>query len=389
MMKKYDKLIYYISLITFVIYQLLFVNSTLKLYTYPIFIKAIKYLGYMGLFYSIMIQRKKTTYWGLEFGILTVGIVIYFLTNELKIFEYFLVIFASKDKKFDDIVKVLRITLITLTIFIISLSLLKIIPNYVFYRNMDSSYRYGLGFTYVSQIPAIILELIFFEVYSDTQKKDKVKIFKYLFIVVILLLVYYITRVRNILMVGFLFILLSFTNVLNMKFLKKKIIKNIICMTYIICFTISLLCSINYDSTNQVWVKANEISSSRLKLSHELTQKYNVRLFGNKITMYGTSATTYGGIDKSEYFYIDNLYMQLLYKDGIVISVIFALLNTYYFIQSFKNDNKTNMIFIVWLLSISLYSILGDTAKSIVFNLPMLAIYEINTGRNKLVEKEN
>lgn len=372
--------IYQFFLCIFLVYYIVLLNSTFGNFTPKLIINAFQLISYLGFTILIFIDKNNIKKWIRNILILSIGLIIYLLTKEIKIFEIILLILASKDIEFDMIAKTAFYEIIVLIIFIVLSALLKFIPNYIYTRATEGIYRYTLGFTYVGQLPTLVLELIFLSMYLNVSKNKNISLFHYIAYFISLLLVYKITNVRNTLIVGS--ILILYAIFMNFKFMKvNKAFKFIVESVFLICFSVSVILTNIYDPYDSEYQKLNNILTGRLDISYNLINKYDIKLFGNHIEMYGSSAVIYGKIDKSEYFYIDNLYLQLLYKDGIIISIIAIIWYFYVMRICIGKNNDIGKLFTAWFFIIAIYSLMGDTSLNIVFNIPILAIYSLK-GEN-------
>ena len=387
--KKRRTIIYEISLIIFLAYYILIVNSTFKIFLPKLLIRVIQLTSYLGFALLIITDRNNIKKWCMKCILLVIGITINYFTREIKIFELILLVLASQNIEFEKIAKIAFYEIIILIAIVIISALLKIIPNYVFYRENDGVYRYALGFVYVSQLPTLLLELIFLRIYLNEIKNKDSNFWEYFVYLFMLFIVYKITNLRNLLMVGIIFIIISIF-IKKLKWVKiNNSVGTIFKYIFLICFIFSFILTKNYTIYSKEYQKLDKILTGRLRISNELINSYDVKLFGNKIEMYGSSSIKYGGINSEDYFYIDSLYLQLLYRDGIIISIIFLIMYYYVMKKCIERNDEIGIIFAIWFFIVAVYSLIGDNFLSVAFNIPILAIYTIKNKKEMKQDKKN
>ena len=265
-----------------------------------------------------------------------------------------------------DLKKICRISValtLTLLIFVIMSSLLGIIQNYHLLTSYGRS-RYFLGFRYALYAPTFLLNVILLYVY-DKQEKCK--------------------YVEIALLFGFAYILFRFTNSrltfgLSIVTLMLAVIckirkdnfsnaRKLVCLlipSFLLCFAVSIWFAILY-SPNIPWMKGlNTFLGNRLKHGQNSFLMYGVSLFGSgNIELVGAGLDAYGNQSTETYFYVDNLYIQVLQRYGIIFMIIFLTLTTALMIQCYrKNEN----ILVILLAIIAVHGLIDDLIMYLQMN---------------------
>ena len=93
---------------------------------------------------------------------------------------------------------------------------------------------------------------------------------------------------------------------------------------------------------------------------------YGVSLFGSgNIEWVGAGLDAYGNQSTETYFYVDNLYIQVLQRYGIIFMIIFLTLTTALMIQCYrKNEN----ILVILLAIIAVHGLIDDLIMYLQMN---------------------
>lgn len=281
-------------------------------------------------------------------------------TGNRDIFFIGLLLYMSVDIENESIVKVSMITLFFCVSSIVILSFMNIIPNY-FYNNalINGSIvkAYCLGFDYYSYVPIYTL---FFNCMYIYIRKNKCTYFEILGMIIICIFVNYFCHKELAFYLNLLIISL-YVFLCKLKIFKyNNYIFRVISITIIpICFIGIVFFSYNYKKFTII----NDILGGRLYYGYEAFNNYNIKLFGQKIEMIGSSTYTENSI--LNYFYIDSGYLQTLFLRGLIITII--ILIGYFAIARKSIKNKQIELFI-WLIIVAIYNILGSTLIDIWYN---------------------
>lgn len=228
-------------------------------------------------------------------------------------------VYSARNVNTTTIVKIsYRISLVLL-IFIIVSSYLGWITNYITYDGGRE--REYVGFRYSLFGPAILCNIIFLKVYLE---KDNIKWRTLMFLIIGNYALYEFTDSRLTFGLGMLLLILTILIKLFSKF-KKVLMNKILIGSYVVSGLLSLYFTIGYNHLSEWHSNINEFLGGRLSLGYSTLKYYGYGLLGKKITLVGNGLDVDGYITTETYDYVDNLYIQLLLKLGLLFSVIFIL----------------------------------------------------------------
>lgn len=387
-MKKKEELIFLIAYGLYIFYNTIYILSNFnQVLSSQIFI-VIRYIIYGLLVLKILLGRFSLKSMSVFIVLISLAIAIDYKSKDNKILILVLMTFASRNVEFKKIVNITLKELSFLCILVTLSSLIGIIPNYVFYRE-DNSIRQALGFTYVGQLPTFWLEIVFLIMYIQNEKNNKINIWGLLALSIISFTIYILTDVRNMFFITIFLIVLYYIYTHKVSFFKNVFIKNIIIYSYIICFVISISTAVSYNPNIKWQYELNNVLSNRLSLSKNMIEKYDINLLGNNINMIGVSAVMYKDIPWSEYSYIDNNYIQVLLKYGIIISIFIMMSYTNIIKRCMKEKNE---LIGIWFFILAISSTISDTILNIYYNCAILLLFSsLRTSKeiNKMGEYKN
>lgn len=228
-------------------------------------------------------------------------------------------VYSARNVNTTTIVKIsYRISLVLL-IFIIVSSYLGWITNYITYDGGRE--REYVGFRYSLFGPAILCNIIFLKVYLE---KDNIKWRTLMFLIIGNYALYEFTDSRLTFGLGMLLLILTILIKLFSKF-KRVLMNKILIGSYVVSGLLSLYFTIGYNYLSEWHSNINEFLGGRLSLGYSTLKYYGYGLLGKKITLVGNGLDVDGYITTETYDYVDNLYIQLLLKLGLLFLVIFIL----------------------------------------------------------------
>lgn len=219
-------------------------------------------------------------------------------------------------------------------------STLHLIPNLIFYR--DGTVRQSLGTIY----PLTYAGFIFYGCAGWTSVcKDNLKNILILFLLAGY--VFLITGARNDAIDILLLIIACISDHFNYK-VNKYLSLVCIFIVYIACiFSIFITKFLPYYSNTYIFL--NNMLDGRLGLQYLLNNSYKPTLFGQVIQQIGFG----GNISRmSNYFYIDNSYIRLLYMSGIILTILMFYLITNLIFNLYKLG-LYKQIYIILIIMIS------------------------------------
>lgn len=228
-------------------------------------------------------------------------------------------VYSARNVNTTTIVKIsYRISLVLL-IFIIVSSYLGWITNYI--THDGGRKREYVGFRYSLFGPAILCNIIFLKVYLE---KDNIKWRTLMFLIIGNYALYEFTDSRLTFGLGMLLLILTILIKLFSKF-KRVLMNKILIGSYVVSGLLSLYFTIGYNHLSEWHSNINEFLGGRLSLGYSTLKYYGYGLLGKRITLVGNGLDVDGYITTETYDYVDNLYIQLLLKLGLLFLVIFIL----------------------------------------------------------------
>lgn len=360
-------------LMFYIYYFTLFLDASSLIIDYPIIeviTKIIRYAVYLLLFIRLIfilpyykndIKEKKWKQKSLLVKItyvmlimFSISLIINFITTKNKRMMFLILILLSSYRT--DYKKIIKVTMnlqIILTGILVLLSILGVTQNYIVTRGATIS-RYSLGFLYTTNLAQMIAFssiLYLYSAGSDTSYRE-------LFIMQIMnVFAYFITdsRTEFIMLEMIILIMIIWKVLKNINkdgILKKikKIYSSIFLKTFILYPIFSFIIVMCYPNGG-IWNNVNTALSDRLKQTYNNIETYGVQPFGVDIELIGLGLKEklrYGNYASN---YIDNEYIQMMFKEGIVCAVCFIILiNILLIVLYKKNKYKEIMLCSIYLL---------------------------------------
>lgn len=277
-----------------------------------------------------------------------------------------MMLLASKDIYFDDIVRLSFSVVLFLVVITVVLALSGILEDITTLRYIDGIplVCHGAGFNHNSKLPTYYCFLFFEHYYL---KKGKVKIFELIIWMtgggIIFLFCGERLRFCN-LIVAVLFVVSS-------KFLKNKCpkLKKLVSISVypMLCLITNCL-GYFYDASNTIMYGINLVLSNRLYLQQVAFNHYGITLFGQRLKM-GEEALV---INRNlEYFYLDSGYAYIFVVYGIFVGLLILAV---YIAGSYKSFKMSNTALLIWFVCMAIDSMVGNQMLSIwVSPLPFVS----------------
>ena len=278
-----------------------------------------------------------------------------------------LFIYALRDISFKSVAK----TSIIISIFLLSIVIISaklgVISNYL--EISGARVRSYLGFRYALFPSILLMNIVAISLYL---KKDKIYYWQWFFLALCTYWVYDQTDSRLtfysscILLVCNLLIKWIpnlFTNLGN--------IFNIFKLTFIVNAIASFwLVQIYLNSTNSFvnnfLFKLNSMLGGRIYLANKSLQLYGFGLLGRPVEWHGNGLTVEGVRDSQIYLYVDNLYIQILQKYGLLILALMVSLLT---LTLFKVIKSRQWVLAFILIMMSFHSMIDDLNLYLHYNI--------------------
>jgi len=349
-------------------------------------LKVVRYLCYIISTIKIVADWKKGLNVTIPMIVISIlSLIILLVTSNRNIFLTFLILIALRNLQFNKLISIALKLFLLMFFIVVSLAILKIIPNWEFSRGTLP--RYALGFSYATDAIGTYLIVILMYFYIRNSKATYIEL---IVLETINILIFDYTNGRA----SFLLIsVILFTQLLSKfnwvkEIFYSKIIQKIVklsCYTLpIVLFVLFHMFICLYSMNNTIANKVNKILSDRIKYTYQTYRTNEVQLFGSNIEWNGWGGYGYTNLDEIEEFeynFVDSSYARILFDYGLIFSCLVLVGYTTILIKNYnrKNYKLVLTIFFVLIWSfIEQYIIdLGKNVFVIAF-IPILEMIPIN-----------
>jgi len=283
----------------------------------------------------------------------------------------FLYIYSSRDVDFKQTARLASWIAFALFCFVILSAEVGIIRNYISVGS-DGRIREYLGFTYALPPAMILANITALQVYI---KKDCMPTGQIIFWALLNTWLFSKTDSRLSYFTAMFFLILAFLFRINLDwtkiFDKFRFLAKITAFSFIICMTVSILIIAFYDKNIDWMRRINDISEERIVLTIESIKKFGISLFGEPVKWVGNGLDTSGNALKGKYLYVDNIYMNLLQRAGIIAFAYLTIILTVALIKAAKA--KDYWFLIIWAV-LSCRGILDDLIIGLHYNTFWLGV---------------
>ena len=301
------------------------------------------------------------------------SVIIYYFSHKQEIIVFVLLAFSFQNIKFDNLVKACFYGNLCAFMFIVLLSALNIIPNWIFYSSRGI--RYALGYYYPTFASTYVLFFIMYVLYL---KKKTINWIEIIISLVAAITVYVFTLSRT----GFLLSLLIILFEIGMKIalirikegteqkINVKYAKYLLIRFPIVIISLSIVLSIVYVK-HPVFNKINQISNNRIKISNEVLKDYGISWFGTNIKWIGNGGRGHVDLVDGKYNFVDNAYMKIIFDYGVIfwLFIIYILISAQ---KKFVYEKEYILSFIT--LIIIIWGIMEPNMLEIEKNVFILAV---------------
>ena len=280
-----------------------------------------------------------------------IGCVVGIQLFELNFVATILLVLFAYDVNFKKILRVAKAELIICILLVVLLCELGIIQDVIRYKNGIA--RHGAGFTYIGALGTFYLQIVLADMYIN---QKSMKWLKLLFLYVVELLVYSQDRfLGNYILTTILFIVFIIFIKLDKDLFRAQKIWNIISVGLIPALAILsvILIELYKNHINTFLIGLNRILNGRLSVPAGVAAREGYHLFANHFETIGIVALDSGGSIET-YNYIDNGFLNILFRYGIIITVIVVAIYTLFFIYIVKKKNRMGVIWLVLVLTQSI-----------------------------------
>ena len=306
----------------------------------------------------------RRTIWGIAILYLLAAHIIYRGSGVIQVSfaASFLFAFGARNIDFRRICKCSLVIMSLLLIFVIASSMAGIIQNYRT-ETMIRTREY-LGFRYALYAPTIFANIVFLYIYL---RGDRLKLIEAAIMFAIFLYLYKKTDAR------LTFALSSLTLVLALLykrykrfFLQRKTIPALMTTAFIVACLLSVVLTYNYNPNSNWMNRVNAFLGNRLELGQTSLSRFGAGFFGSSnIEWIGNGLDPNGQKSIEEYLYVDNMYVQILQRYGVIFLVAYVALGTLTMIRCYLRRDYLMLLLLTMLAG---HGIIDDLILYLQYN---------------------
>ncbi len=317
--------------------------------------------------------KKKEFTW---IGIISVPFIITAaVSGNYSLLSAWMFVIAAKDVDFDKIVKVVYRILYVMIPLTIILRFAGVMEEFT--KPRGEAVRYSLGFSHPNQLGIVLFQFVVCHCYLH---RKKLKITDYLLIVAVILFIYIAPNSQSAYLSIFAFLILSiFCGECQKHSSKIADIygKMILLFSFLLNATSILLSIMDIRRFPLLW-KMDALISNRFVTSHNTLQIYGIKLWGQQVLLYEEERIQAGMADGAGRLYLDNSYMTLLIKYGVISYLIFSI--AYLLLMDyFRKKEQYFMVTILFMFAI--YGVMENCMFSAFHNVYLLAFAQMLYGK--------
>lgn len=250
-------------------------------------------------------------------------------------------VYCGRNISFEKIAKITIYTSSSILIFVILSSYAGIINNYI--ENTEMRRREYLGFRYSLYPAAIIFNITALVLYIN---RGKIKLRQVLLLLISNFFVFYKTNSRlsfymAVLMIIIMPLFQKFPKILE----NSKIFHIGMGLSFIIAAICSVILTIIYNPNIEWMKKLNAIFNDRLKFGNRSLMMYGVSILGKRnMEWIGNGLDSAGNKSTETYLWVDNFYISIIQRFGILVSIVIILLLTFTLFKCWKVKNYYLML---------------------------------------------
>lgn len=299
-------------------------------------------------------------------------VLIYLLIGKMSTFSSniaigFIFIYVLRDIPFKSVAKISLAVSVFMLLFVIASAKLGVIINYL--EISGPRVRSYLGFRYALYPSILLMNVIAITLYL---KQNNIRYWQWLLLTLSVYWVYgqtdsRLTFYNSCILLVFNILIKWFPDILS----KLGNVFKIFRLTFIINAIISFWISINYLGSNNSFVnsflfKLNHMLGDRLFLANKSLELFGFGLFGKQVDWNGNGLTIEGVRNYQTYLYVDNLYIRILQKFGLLVLVLMLALLT---LTLFKAIKKDQWVIAFILIVMSFQSMIDDLNMYLHYNI--------------------
>lgn len=333
----------------------------------------VDYMSLILLMIQILFFQEYTKKELVVIGIITAIIIPFtIVSGYVKLMNVWIFVVASKKCSFEDTIRrAYHVLLIMIPIIVLS-SRIGLIEDTVRYRN--GIVRYSLGFAHPNTLGMKIFQLLACHFYI---RREKLNIWDYLFLMAAIVFTYTVPNSQTSyisMMVLLLGILLNhFANKLGTSF--SHIYSACLIAMAALFNILSVMWSLIGIKDNSALATLDRFLSNRFSVCHRTFQIFGATLLGNPTLTTGTYTIS----GQMETLFLDNAYMVLLLRYGIVAYILFSFVYGANLIRCRRSSQ--NMLLII-LFCYALYGVMEEGLYLLNVNIFLLTFSGLLFGEN-------
>lgn len=291
-------------------------------------------------------------------------------------------IYSARNMEVNKILRISYVISVFMLVFIILSSYLGIIQNYIYYSALRE--RQYLGFRYALYPSSILCNIIFLKVYLE---KENISWLSLICLLVANYVLFQYTDSRLTFILGVALIVFSTIMKKSKKF-REILLNRTFIWSFLVLALLSIYATINYDYLSDWQSDLNEALGGRLSLGNSTLKFYGYGLFGKTLSLSGNGLDENGMLNTSTYDYVDNLYVLLLLRAGIIFLFIFLVAMT--IIMKKIYIQKDSYLYIIFIL-LAFHGIIDDLIMLPQYNSFWFVVAALFMGRriSKTTNNEN
>lgn len=283
----------------------------------------------------------------------------------------YLLIFASRDRNYK---KIFRIVILN-TIAEIAVIYLASIRGYIPYATWteNDTLRHAFGFVYPLVIPAYLLNI---GIMTFAVKEEKIEVWQMMLLLFFTICTYRWCKAElsgglTLAVLIAMVVTKIYPNILKSQQLFWKWTDRLAVIIYPLVAFLSYLGAKFYDGSI-VWMdKLNQMIGGRLSLAHAALHDYEIKLLGQEIWFVGFGLDNAGNPVSGNYNYVDNAYVNLLLRYGVVFCIIALFL----LVLTMDYCRIRRMRVLLWMFSLmAVHGMFEDKVQTLYFNSLLLMI---------------
>lgn len=347
--------------------------------------KLLRYISYALCFMKICHEIYITKHIPLLVIFVFVFVLSFYKSQNKTMIFYSLIMLASYRINGEKIIKTAITIQGMILLFIIVLSQLGIVLDYVFIE--EGRNRHSLGFIWTTVAPITFFYFVMGYVYIH---RRRIKWFMNIILGGIATWLFFKTNTKMVFILTITFLVfILFENLNKKRFrLLSKFKAVFIAYPFLMWLFMFVACKL-FNPNNQTWMSINTLLSGRLRLSQDAISLYGINLLGNNVEWKGLDIfnTSYA---IGEYNYVDSSYLQLTITHGMIYMLVVLIIFSYAIYKHIKANDYYAVTIYIFILTLSLtepqlmkfgynpFSLLafGMVAKSIFENRLFRQIWE-------------